>query len=582
MQVTRDFEVVDLPHETVSLEDRRAVLSGRGRAWLKRGTSDAGSWRPRKKRRINSFQWLCCLNDALASASHDRINLGKLVVDADPAKRPRALEWMSASCCADRGADGVSASFWCRVPARMNLDFVWDMSHIITNAVDEATRCAGLRALASLMDLASNARHGPWSEGSRWQQVVNVLEYYFDVMTLDTCSHAQTLLPKIMRDHNILGGSMDFSKEGCFAEVWETMRSGLPWKSRGTPIAGSRFLGSVKKAKEDDPHFHSLGFGYLLACIELDYLHGARFEEAFINKLAEKTGGAPHKSPFFKLGECAETKAAEAGLSMAAQKAAGEASLRSCFQNYLAFGCMLYAEDSHQNYQRIRFLICGPVIDFHRRSNVTLRSLDATLPWYIELLKGDIVQLYSDTLATLEDVDILAKIGFTVLGTVTAGAAWRDQRSADQRNLTIQAEDEMAGVAVSYALNLVSALAKRLLWLHRGWPTAAAGLVDDDLRDSTLARFKKDLSLYEELKSSPSEADQAISKRSVFRQIPVVQLTQAIDECGGATEEVQTFLRDKYRRLQATQVLVLSTSTFCLWVRLPSARTLNSYSLLAL
>ena len=182
------------------MEERRELLAGRGRAWLKRGTSQAGSWRPRKKRRLTSFQWLSALNDALASASRDRINLGKLVVDADPAKRPRALDWMSASCCADRGCDGVSSSFWCRVPARMNLDFVWDMSHIITNSVDEATRCAGLRALAALMDMASNSRHGPWSEGSRWQQVVNVLEYYFDVMTLETCAHAPTIIPKALRD----------------------------------------------------------------------------------------------------------------------------------------------------------------------------------------------------------------------------------------------------------------------------------------------------------------------------------------------------------------------------------------------
>ena len=87
----------------------------------------------------------------------------------------------------------------------------------------------------------------------------------------------------------------------------------------------------------------------------------------------EKTGSAPDKSQLVKIGECAETKAAEAGLSMAAQKAAGEASLRSCVQNYLAFGCMLYTEDSHPNCQRIRYLHCGPVLKFHHTSSVTLR-----------------------------------------------------------------------------------------------------------------------------------------------------------------------------------------------------------------
>ena len=221
-------------------------------------------------------------------------------------------------------------------------------------------------------------------------------------------------------------------------------------------------------------------------------------------------------SPFVKIGDAAGSKAAAAGLSMAAQKAAGEASLRSCFQNMLALGCMLYNEDSHQKYQRLRFLVVGHVLKFHHTSNVTLRNLDADLPRYLDMQKGGVVQLYSDILATLQDVAILGKIGFTVLGTVASGATWRDARTADERDLAILAEDEMACVAVSYALNLVGSLAKRLLWLHRGWPTAAAGLVDNDLRESTLARFRKDLELYEDMDSSPAEADRTISERSVF------------------------------------------------------------------
>ena len=539
-QVAMDYQMVPVNEYDEKKEEQRKLIAGRGRAWLKRGHDDGGSWRPRKKQRVSAFQWAQNLEQSLQYSSQGKISLSQLVVAKNPDARGPALQWKSGSLCCDQGTDDVCASFWLRGPGRANLDFIWDWSHLGANALEGATGDAGLKPLAKLMDMAYNAKFGPWDEGRRFSEVRDVLTHHLETMTHEDCVLWAHHLPKMLRDRGELGRLME---PNISAICWEEFREHVPWRCRGSPASNTRFMGSLRAAKSDDPFFHSNAFGYLLACLECDLLHGAKFQDVFVRKVTLKATG------------CGASSASTDPVGMRGEAMMSEAQIRACCKNLLVVACMLYNESSNQDFQRIRVKGGEPLLQWHTYHNKTLRDLDNTVKWQLEMVTGGFEGLYKDTLYTLCNPFDLDAIGFTLFTSPMQGKAWLMQGSKDQQELTMDAEDQKAEVFAIYTTRLVSHHARRSAWLARGWPASAIRVLSPELRDATAKQLERDERLFQQVRASPLPADVEVAKRSCFQHVPVQQLFGVFCEMGGATQSFQDWVRQKGRKIAATQAV---------------------------
>ena len=269
-QVVKDYECVPIivKGKEETAEGPAKAMVACGRAWLKRGHPDGGqSFRPRKQKRAKAYQWLVSLHRQLQLASSGRWGLNVLLQDEDMSKRGSAFEWPSVSVCMDQGPDGCAALHWAQRAAHMNIDGVFDLSHLGSCALKEGVNGAGLKAFTSLMGLAYRAKHGPWDEGIRWQQAKEAMGTYIQCMSPVDCPRFEKALPKILRDKGELGR---LKEDGIHEELWQTWVKGLPWACRGTPISDARFSGTIREAETEDKVWHEHAMAYELACLELD------------------------------------------------------------------------------------------------------------------------------------------------------------------------------------------------------------------------------------------------------------------------------------------------------------------------
>eukprot|EP00971_Amphidinium_carterae_P216022 4287919-Amphidinium_carterae.1 len=93
------------------------------------------------------------------------------------------------------------------------------------------------------------------------------------------CS-VDTFLPKILADR---GEAHRITEPGISEEVWAELGR-LALAEKGGAVSDTRFFASVRENKMEDKLWHSRLLGYTLACLELDMLHGAKFDNLVFNK----------------------------------------------------------------------------------------------------------------------------------------------------------------------------------------------------------------------------------------------------------------------------------------------------------
>ena len=63
----------------------------------------------------------------------------------------------------------------------------------------------------------------------------------------------------------------------CAQEMWEAMQGNNPFERKGAKVNLNRFMGAVKTGKEQEGMWTFSLFGYVLACMDQGYFHGAKF-----------------------------------------------------------------------------------------------------------------------------------------------------------------------------------------------------------------------------------------------------------------------------------------------------------------
>eukprot|EP00971_Amphidinium_carterae_P176368 3496771-Amphidinium_carterae.1 len=82
------------------------------------------------------------------------------------------------------------------------------------------------------MQVALNARHGPWSEGIRCAG--DAVFNHTRLFDMHSCPVFDTFLPKILADR---GEAHRFTEPGISEEVWAEWVEGWHWRQRGRAVS---------------------------------------------------------------------------------------------------------------------------------------------------------------------------------------------------------------------------------------------------------------------------------------------------------------------------------------------------------
>lgn len=519
-------------------------------AWLHRNSSgQRQSWRPRKKRRVKSEQWLRAVDQQLRKSSNEQLSLSFYAVPSDPTHRKSAFDWPALSIAADQGPDGVCALQWASRKANLNFDPVWDLSHIATNSWKAGLAKAGVMVHQRLMAIAWNARHGPWLEGVRWSQATESLEEHVQLVGAGGDDPLFVFLaPKMLED---AGQEASVKDADMLEQLWEDVKEGLPWRRRGSPVSDVRFFASLRESRAEDKVWHHRVYGYTLACLNFDLLHGAKFEELFSLRKVERRSAADAGQ-----GDAA----AQESQTLQSAAAVSETSLRKACANLLVLATMLYSDDSNQTLQRIIVAASTPLEQWHSHQNQALRNVSATIPWSLEqLVDGKLVGVCRDTLEVLScGAGRLRRLGFGI-NQLSHGDGTRFTNglvTEDAALAIVDVDGDGANTLGSLVFALVWAFLTKTAWFHRGWPMSSVRLLSEASRAEWLARLQEDRRLFQELSSSGEPHCEALARRSCFKSVPVQQLCGWIDEEGGrVSDKVVGALRKKHARIFCTQVV---------------------------
>lgn len=176
-------------------------------------------------------------------------------------------------------------------PLRLNLTVWWDLSHGVHNDVDLAFHSSDLWLFMLLFVVVANVPCAPWNENKRWQQARSVMDNFYARVRPQDCPLFLSMLAPLMDE---LGcGAEVLSSASPEAALWNFVHDASPWQWKDEKLQVSRFLGMVQRAGEEAQRAHRRLLACLLACLELDYLHGPNFNKVQVTSAptAPETAG---------------------------------------------------------------------------------------------------------------------------------------------------------------------------------------------------------------------------------------------------------------------------------------------------
>ena len=218
--------------------------------WLKRRV---GEPLPKKKgkpkvHRRKSYQWLVAVDNALRAISGKGLKDFQ-ITEEELANPSSPLEWPLLMGVADKGPDGVCSVNYCR-KLRINMDMFWDGSHGAWGGGRDGIQAAGLGTHVFLMNIAYNAGHGEWKDGTRYEQIKDATILVTKALAPDDNLAFQTCLPGMLQIRD-----MDRSWIGdpnLPRDFYEYHQDGGPWCSLDQRVGMSRFFGCVKRFEEKE------------------------------------------------------------------------------------------------------------------------------------------------------------------------------------------------------------------------------------------------------------------------------------------------------------------------------------------
>lgn len=147
--------------------DKAAVASER-QTWRdralqflkKRGCSDEGTAKARKRHRVTAFAWCLAVDSALRVGTGE--GLARFKRQSDGALSP--LAWPRLSLAPDQGTDGLAALSYLMYDQGINVDYTPDTSHGMWRDVQLSIKRCGHWSFLLLLVSCFNIFHGPFEE----------------------------------------------------------------------------------------------------------------------------------------------------------------------------------------------------------------------------------------------------------------------------------------------------------------------------------------------------------------------------------------------------------------------------------
>ena len=180
----------------------------------KRGCSDDGTAKARKRHRVTAFAWCLAVDNALRVGTGE--GLARFRRQSDGALSP--LAWPRLSLAPDQGTDGLAALSYLMYDQGINVDYTPDTSHGMWRDVQLSIKRCGHWSLLLLLVPCFNIFHGPFEEDRFFHIVKEAVQEYFLVADPCSCPVFQHYLPYILQDR---GEEERITESGIEAVLWE-------------------------------------------------------------------------------------------------------------------------------------------------------------------------------------------------------------------------------------------------------------------------------------------------------------------------------------------------------------------------
>lgn len=499
----------------------------------KRKREEQAAWRPEKRHRKASFQWVIFVDHQLKTSTC----YGGLVGFAVPAAlelRGHWSSWPHLTLVTDQGSPEMCGLNFLQQRCRLCVDDISDFGHGVHRDLGLALRRSELWDHVLLHMALWNVPHGPWCEDVRAKEVQGVWKSFFARYARPQDSPLfMELLPWILWE----SGDQSSSSEVEVAErYWEQLKHCDPFEKKGSKTNLNRFLSYAIKGESEAP-LHSVRLlGYLSCCLEQDYLGSSKMCRLLCDgKGTKKEGGRESTS-------ASRTDIVDSALAKAAL-------------NQLAVGTLVLLDRPGQIIERGIQRVASAVRLWYGEMSREVRSVWKGASWLMCQLRGEFMSSLFGILKVLGKPADLAWIGIKLPSLANLPA------DPDLRQALCMEQDELVQTIATFGMNLVGCRLIRCAYITHGFSCRSIlwRHGDEAVVQEELAKFKRAYDLDEKLRrehlENPGAEDLLAS--SQFRLVVVEQLAEALKEqnFGEVTAKLDQFLERKHNRLLTSEVV---------------------------
>lgn len=536
-QVMRDYVSDQIFADTIAEASPAAARANwiqSASRWLRKRGHDGGDAdaRPKKISRKKGWQWCLAVDNVLLTMTGHGFEAYQPQAGAVPST------WKHLTIAGDQGSDGFAAAWFLQRYLKLNVSFVWDISHGVWRDVEATGGSLGLKSFTRVLCIVFNLLHGPWENGQRFYELQESMSEYLRVCSPDTCPLFRTLYERIAADFG-----MDTVTQGgdLATAVWEEMRVHWSMQKKGEKVAMCRF-GAWTKAAE---RFSSAWHFRLLQILYFGLQTGLFSEGTFHQAVSKSTSSssAPASSS-------AESR-------VAVQRGNDEVNrLRAACKGNVHLAAIVLSDSTNLVRMRIMYKCTGPVSAWYSEQSKELRSCTEALEWTLRQVAGEIYTPLRDTWRLLGDQEVLEDCGIRSTGLATTPCSTNDPELIQQNSF--------AGLMGSWTQNLISFRVKRLLWLVDGFTGRQALLCSpqESERTSAAVAIRKLHEAYERAKNRQEPFWKKLVARCVLGDVPSSQLISVLQAEGWqATPAVQELVRKRCSVIAQSKI---SEDAFCI------------------
>lgn len=441
---------------------------------------------------------------------------------------PPWREWNHISFSFDQGSDQVSAghAMCYHEPTKLCTTMFWDPSHGCNRDCWNAINDLNLGPLFLMFMIVMNINHGPDDSDLRYQQIKDTMAAHFRDHRPSTSPIFGALSREIHREFEHLEVSPGESVE---TTLWNAMAEDSFFKRLGEKVNKARFMAIIKGGQELVRRWFTWLFEVSVTCIELDFVNDRMADRV---TLKGAMGIVSHD------GESTSRK----------HISAADKTIRSCGGNAVAISLGVLSEYGNLRVLASVVSLCEPTLAWMGTASATLRDTTASQAWLLAQVRGASLKVVDATLSILCEEDFMRRARFLNSTSRALLNLTNDEQSY---------EDECADLAGNFALSMVKARLRRMLYLVEGYPHKFVLLLgSDDESGGILRALRSDCEIFDELKAlnRPSALLRRVMARSPLQMLSVQQVALACIEFGWAPHaELRRLVDERTRTIMQSQ-----------------------------